>query len=203
MVYIMSSEKLQTRERVLEAAWRLMERTHGRSVRMRDIAETAGVSRQAVYLHFGSRTELMIAVTHYVDQVLGLDERLGRYRAADTGVEIMDAFVEFWGNYILEIYGVAKALLAERETDEAAAAAWNDRMTAVRSGCRRAIEALHRDEMLGSEWAVDEAIDLFWTMLSVRNWENLIVDCGWSIDKYVNRMQTVLKCTFIHEQGVT
>ena len=92
----------------------------GQEVRMSDIAKAAGVSRQAVYLHFNSRTELMVATTHYIDQVRGLEERLQRYRSATDGVEILDEFVEFWGNYIREIYGIAKALLAVRETDEAA-----------------------------------------------------------------------------------
>jgi AcrR family transcriptional regulator len=56
-------------------AWRLMEERRGRGVRMRDIAEAAGVSRQAVYDHFGTRAKLLVATTHYVDEVRGLEER--------------------------------------------------------------------------------------------------------------------------------
>ena len=89
----------------------------GRNVRMGDVARGAGVSRQAVYDHFGSRAELMVATVRYGDEVLGLDERLRRYRAAGSGVERLETYVEFWGNYIPEIYGIARALLAERETD--------------------------------------------------------------------------------------
>ncbi len=170
---------------------------------MSDIAVAAGVSRQALYLHFGSRTELLIATTRYGDAVLGLDERLLRYQAATTGVATLEAFVEFWGNYIPEIYGVAKALLAVRDTDEAAAAAWNDRMDAVRDGCRNVIEALQRDGMLAPQWSRDEAIDLSWTMLSVRNWEHLTIECGWSPSLYVERMQTLLARTFVRDsEGV-
>ena len=33
-----------------------MEKRRGQGVLMKDIAEAAGVSRQALYLHFGSRT---------------------------------------------------------------------------------------------------------------------------------------------------
>ncbi len=64
-----------------------MEERLGRGVRMSDIAEAAGVSRQAVYDHFGSRAELMAATVRYGDVVLGLDERLRRYRAATGGAE--------------------------------------------------------------------------------------------------------------------
>lgn len=164
---------------------------------MRDIAEAAGVSRQAVYDHFGSRAKLLVATTHYVDEVRGLEERRRRFRAATTGVERLETYVEFWGNYIPEVYGMAKALLAARETDEAAAVAWDDRMGAVRESCRRTIEALHRDGLLAPEWSRDEAVDLMWTTLSIRNWEQLTIECGWSTYQYVGRMQKLLKRTFV------
>ena len=193
----MSSGEPETRTRILEATWRLMEERRGQGVRMRDVAETAGVSRQAVYLHFGSRAELMVATARYGDEVRGLEERQRRYRAATTGVERLEAYVEFWGNYIPEIYGIARALLAARETDQAVAAAWDDRMGAVRASCRNIIEALHRDGMLAPEWSRDEAIDLMWTMLSIRNWEQLTIECGWSTNQYVGWIQELTKRAFV------
>ena len=189
----MSSADLETRTRILEATRRLMEERRGQGVRMRDVADAAGISRQAVYDHFGSRARLLVATTHYVDEVPALEQRRRRFQAATTGVERLEAYVEFWGNYIPEVYGMSKALLAVRETDEAAAAAWDDRMGAVRESCRITIEALHRDGMLAPEWSRDEAIDLMWTMLSIRNWEQLTIECGWSIGQYVGRMQNLLK----------
>jgi len=193
----MSSDESETRTRILEATWRLMEERNGQGVRMRDVAEAAGVSRQAVYLHFGSRTELMVATARYGDEVRGHDERLRCYRAATAGVERLEAFVEFWGDYIPEIYGIARALLAARETDQAVAAAWDDRMGVVREACRDIIERLHRDGTLAPGWSLDEAADLLWTMLSIRNWESLTVERGWSTDRYVGRMQDLTKRAFV------
>lgn len=160
---------------------------------MRDVAEAAGLSRQAVYLHFGSRTELLIATARYVDEVRDLGERLQRYRVAEDGIESLEAYVEFWGNYIPEVYGVAAALFAVRDTDEAAAAAWDDRMSAVRAGCRDIVDSLHRDGVLAPDWQREEAEDLLWTMLSIGNWERLTVECGWTTEQYVARMQKLLK----------
>ncbi|HEU4493643.1 MAG TPA: TetR/AcrR family transcriptional regulator [Rubrobacteraceae bacterium] len=192
---------MRTRTRILEATWRLMEERRGRDVRMRDIADAAGISRQAVYDHFGSRTKLLVETTHYVDEVRGLRERRQRFQSATGGVERLEAYVEFWGNYIPEVYGMAKALLEARETEEAAAAAWDDRMGAVRESCRLTIEALHRDGILASGWSLEEAVDLMWTMLSVRNWEQLTIECGWPQDRYIGRMQELLKRVFVEEQG--
>jgi AcrR family transcriptional regulator len=193
----MSSGESETRTRILEATRRLTEEHRGRGVRMRDVAEAAGISRQAVYDHFGSRAKLLVETTHYVDEVRGLEERRRRFREATTGVGRLEAYVEFWGNYIPEVYGMAKALLVARETDEAAAAAWDDRMSAVRESCRRTIEVLHRDGMLAPEWSRDVAVDLMWTILSIRNWEQLTTECGWSTNQYVSRMQKLLKRTFV------
>ena len=187
-----------TRTRILATTWRLLvDGQRGQIARMGDIAKAAGLSRQALYLHFGSRTELLVATTRYGDEVLGLPERLRRYEAATAGVDVLDAFIEFWGRYIPEIYGIARALLAARETDEAAAAAWDDRMAAVRDGCRNAIEALERDGRLAPLWSRDTAIDLLWTMLSVRGWEQLTIERGWTTDEYVGRMRAMARRTFV------
>jgi AcrR family transcriptional regulator len=193
----MSRDGSETRARILEATWRLMEERNGQGVRMRDVAEAAGISRQAVYDHFGSRAELMVQTARYGDEVRGLDERLRRYRAATGGVERLEAFVEFWGNYIPEIYGIARALMAARETDEAVAAAWEDRMDMVHEACRNIVERLHRDGMLAPGWSVEEAADLLWAMLSIRNWENLTLERGWPTSRYVARMQELTKRAFV------
>jgi AcrR family transcriptional regulator len=193
----MSSTEPETHERILAEACRLMEERRGQGVRISDIARAAGVSRQAVYLHFGSRAELLVAAVRYADQTRGLDERLRRVRAATGGLEALEAFIEFWGNYIPEIYGLAKALLEVRETDEAAEAAWNDRMADVRFSCRCAIECLERDGLLAPEWSVDEAVDLLWSLTSIRVWEHLTLECGWSKSDFVTGMQTAMKRTFV------
>ena len=160
---------------------------------MADVARAAGISRQALYLHFASRSELLVATTHHVDRVRGLHERNLRWRAADDGLELLESYIEFWGNYLPEIYGLARALLSVRDADEAAATAWDDRMASLRRGCRRTVEALHRDELLAPEWTVDEATELFWTLLSVGTWEQLTVECGWSREAYVARMQKAMR----------
>jgi AcrR family transcriptional regulator len=197
----MSSQNIETRTRILDATVRMLEERGGRGVRMGDIATAAGISRQAVYLHFASRAELLVAATRYLDEVLDVDRRLAPSRAAHTGVERLALYIECWGHYIPDIYGVAKALLLAQDTDDAAAVAWKDRMLAMRDGCRAAIDALHSDGTLAPEWKPQKATDALWTMLSVQNWENLTSECGWSTRQYVNRMKILAKRAFVEEPG--
>ena len=195
----MSSEIIETRTRILEATVQMLEEGQGRAVRMGDIAAAAGISRQAVYLHFASRTELLVAAAKHVDEVLDSDRRLAASREATSGVKRLELYIESWGRYIPQIYRVAKGLMLAQDTDEAAAAAWKDRMLAMRDGCRAAIEALHADGNLASEWTPKIATDALWTMLLVPNWENLTIECGWSTQQYIRWMKTLATRTFVAE----
>jgi hypothetical protein len=96
-----------------------------------------------------------------------------------------------------EIHGIAMALLAARETDEAVAAAWDDRMGVVYEACRDIVERLHRDGTLASGWSLEEAADVLWTMLSIRSWESLVLERGWPVRRYVGRMQELTKRAFV------
>ena len=193
----MSSEPIETRTKILEASIRVLKAKRGQGVRMGDIAKAAGLSRQAVYLHFTSRADLLAATTRHMDDLLDLDRRLARSREAKSGTDRLDAYIEFWGSYVPEIYSVAKALLMVQDSDEAAASAWRERMLAMRDGCRAAIEALKTDGVLSAEWNVKRATDLLWTMLSVRNWEQLTQECGWSHRQYIRWLQFLARRSFV------
>jgi len=193
----MSRENLETRIRILNSAWKLLVGSHASAVRMSDIAKQTGISRQAVYLHFPTRAELLIATTRHIDEVKEIDERLAKSRSASMGLERLEAFVEAWGNYIPEIYGVASALIAMQATDEEAGAAWSDRMGAVRHGCEAAVAALERDGRLTRSLSTSEATDLLWGQLSVENWEHLRHRCGWTQARYIIVLQQTLSAALV------
>ena len=169
---------------------------------MTDIAIRAGITRQALYLHYGTRAELLIATTHYLDALKGSEDRLAASRAAPSGIARLNAFIEAWGAYIPEIYGVAKALLAMRDTDKAAAKAWDERMQDMREGCEAAIIALKNDELLSPDYTPQKATDILWTMLSVRNWEHLTMQCGWSQETYTETLKSLAQHIFVVKREV-
>ena len=193
----MSSEQINTKTRILKASWKLLESQSGKQVRMSDIARLAGISRQALYLHFKTRTDLLIATTQYIDEIKGVDKRLEASRSAQTGIDRLEAFIEAWGNYIPEIYGVAKALMAVRDTDDAAATAWDGRMQAVREGCEAAIRTLKADGQLTPEFSDKQAIDILWSLLSVRNWELFTHVCGWEQALYIQNIKKQARAVLV------
>lgn len=190
----MSSGDPGTRTRIMETTRRLIEASRGESVRLQDIAQAAGVSRQAIYLHFGSRAGLMVATVQYIDEAAGFVERTRHIRDEEDSLARVDLFLDFWAEYVPTIYGLAKQLLLLRATDEGAAAAWQDRMDGLRDGpCRFLIERLDADGRLAPSWQTEMAIDFFWALISIQTWENLVIERGWSREQYTAKLKRAMR----------
>lgn len=193
----MSSKKSDTKSRIFEATWKLMEDSRGQGVRMSDIAKVAGISRQALYLHFDDRSNLLIATTQYMDEKLGIEDQLKSSREASSGKLRMLEFIYVMGNHFPNIQGVARALLAIKDTDEAASAAWDERMGAIREGCEAAITMLEAEGNLVKGLSRQVATDLLWVLLSFQNWDQLTNQCGWSAEEYITHIQKQAERSFV------
>lgn len=174
-----------------------MEERPGQGVRMSDIAKAAGISRQALYLHFEDRSNLLIATTRYMDEKLGIEEQLRPSREATSGKIRLSEFIAVMGHHFPNIQGVARALLAIKDTDEAASAAWNERMGAIREGCEAAIEMLEAEGNLVKGMSAEVATDLLWVLLSFQNWDQLTNQCGWNTQEYITHIQKQAEHSFI------
>lgn len=174
-----------------------MQRSQSSSVNMADIARAAGVSRQAVYLHFANRAELLAATLSYIDAKLDLETSLKPAIEARTGAKKISAFIQFWADYLNEIYPVLYALMRMRYEDDAAAEVLSDKMLTAKDGCRDAVSALEEDGFLDVRWTKDTATDMLWVLLSIENWSALVVDSGWSKQQYVEHIAYAAKKTLI------
>lgn len=164
---------------------------------MSDIAKAAGLSRQAVYLNFPNRADLLIAAVRHLDDREDVENRLAASRAAATGEERLSLWIEAWGNYIPVIHGVSRALTAMAATDPDARAAWADRMNAVRQGCAAVVKGLVRDGRLAADLDEDTATDLLFAVQSVGTWEILRIERGWSQTAYLDQMQRLAQARLI------
>jgi AcrR family transcriptional regulator len=184
-----SIESQPTRDRILDASLKLLTTGAQASVRMQDVAKAAGISRQALYLHFRTRTELLVETTLHLDRIKGRDARLEPVRAATTGSERLRLWVRAWASYIPEIHGLARALMSQADHDPEAAAAWSARMQDMHQGCRAAVDMLARDGTLRPGLDPGQASDLLWMLMSVRNWEALCQSRGWSQADYADHLE--------------
>jgi len=180
----MSTTSGGTRVAILDAARRLVTEPQRRGVSMAEIASAAGVSRQAVYLHFESRTQLLVALVRYVDEVHGFADMLCECERAPDGRKLLSEFIGAWAGYVSHITDVARAMRAEGATDNDAALAWRDRMRAFTGVCAGIVARLEAEGALANEWSSSDAADFLATMLSIGNWQELIEERGWSRQRY-------------------
>ena len=98
-----------------------MERGHY-GVGVEDVARTVGVSRQAIYLHFKSKSELVVAMAEYADELINVLELIQRREETATAIEALDLGVRAYGIIELQIYDAMRIVYSARQSDEVAEA---------------------------------------------------------------------------------
>jgi AcrR family transcriptional regulator len=186
-----------SRERILEAAWRLVTRSGVAAATLAEIAAAAGVSRQLVYLHFGSRGGVLVAMVRHRDATRRVADELAAIFDLPSAERSLAGFLRWWCGYIPEILPVARALEAASVSDEAAAAAWQDRMAALLRGARRITERLDQAGRLAEGWDPQSAAEWCWAQMHVSNWQHLVVERGWSERKYTERLVRSVRATLV------
>jgi AcrR family transcriptional regulator len=190
----------QTRARILDVAWDLITR-YGAGLPMRDIAAGAGISRQALYLHFPSRTALLNAMTRRHDAEARIDQRFRAALAAPTALEALEAVVRTWFEYVPDILPMARALYAASTTDPAAADAWWDRSVAAGTPMKLAAKRLRAEGLLDSSWTPEQAAEFLWLLMHPRGWDDLVLQRGWSAEQYVDRQIEAAKRILLAGSG--
>lgn len=175
----------RTRDAILEATYELLWEGGATSATMAAVAERAGCSRRALYLHFATRAELLIAMIDYGDGRLGFPRHLADLLAVKGPVERLRAYGHFLGAYHTKIAPLVRAMDRERETDDAARAAWDVAMARWRGGATRAVDELKQARLLAARFAdPEEAVDLMYALMSVDLIRVLVDERGWSPEKY-------------------
>ena len=174
---MMSTKREKTREKLLEAAWKRLER--GDAAKLDEVGADVGVSRQAVYLHFGSRGGMLLALVEHIDQKLGLSQRIEAALAQDDPVAQLEAVLELTASYQPEIHGVALALMRLSDTDADVRAALEDRMQHRRRGLEVIVKRIAADGRLREEWSTGEVVDALWEAGAPSSFQHLVVERHW------------------------
>lgn len=182
----------ETRRLILRAAWELIEE-RGVEARLSDIAEHAGVSRQAVYLHFGDRAGLLLALVQFMDETLGLEEMVAHVFAAPSGIEMLERTMDLYARMAPQIDRVALVLEQWQDRDEAVAAAWRNRMNNRQMIHRQIVQRLFDEGELAEVWTVNTAAELFYGITLPGPWRELTGELGWTPDDYRRSIGELLR----------
>lgn len=187
----------RTRSAVLAAARARIEEHGFEALTMAAVAERAGVTRRAVYLHYASRAELLIALFDYVSEKEGLAASLQPVWDAPDAVTALGEWARHLARYHPRILAVDLAAEQVRQTDPDAGAHRQIVINDQRAACRRLATRLHNEQRLAPAWTVPTATDMLWALMSSALIKSLLIDCGWSTTKYGKHLAILLHSTFV------
>ena len=153
---------------------------------MSELAREVGISRQALYLHFPSRTALLLALVEHVDEREDLAGEVARVEAARDGAAQVRAWVEMQARRNPRIAPLARALDQARHEDDAAAAAWTDRSRNRLRGAAAIVARLRSEQRVHRSWTAGDAVTLLWEIAGFRVWDDLVNEAGMSPGRYVD-----------------
>jgi AcrR family transcriptional regulator len=187
----------RTRAALLDAARSLLEEQGTEALTMAAVAERAGVSRRAVYLHFASRAELVTELFGHVSEQEGLAASLQAVWDAPDAAAALREWAGHLARFHPRILAVARAIQRVRRSDPDAAGHWRLVMADQQACCRRLARWLARERRLARPWTVPAATDMLWALMSFELLEELLVDRGWSPARYRTHMAALLASTFL------
>jgi AcrR family transcriptional regulator len=186
-----------TRQRICEAALRLILKGGGVDVSLSAVARAARVSRQALYLHFANRADLFMAVVRYADDQRGVPAAIARIQHAPTGIDALKQMVATHAAMNPAIWPLARLFESVRREDAAAERSWQDRMSHRLEGCRAIVGRMEQEGTLRAGLAGEVAAELLWTVTSLRTWEDLVLTRGWTPQQYQTRVIDLLVAALV------
>jgi AcrR family transcriptional regulator len=186
MVYSMSSVGLpQTRTLILEAARALFEERGYYGAGLGAVAKTAGVSRQAIYLHFSSKAELLTAL-HLHIFATDVVPFLERHPVTDemTALDALDAIVAVDVEVASRVWRIHEALTVARRQYPEVEATLRPREAERYQELLDLGRRLEREGVLPPDMAVDTFADMLWGLMNIGTYMNLVNERSWSLDQY-------------------
>jgi AcrR family transcriptional regulator len=196
----MSTKKDETRLRLLDAARKLLVKRGFHGIGLEDIAQAAGVSRQAVYKsHFASKADLLLELVRHVHVAENLDELTRPVFEAESALAMLEETIRAIVKIETRLHDLAVVLSTAALSDADAAAAWSDRIQVKRGALRAALMRLDAEGRFNSAWKLEEAIDVLMSLVSVATYQQLVVERGWKEDALIRRVWELCEGTLVVE----
>jgi AcrR family transcriptional regulator len=180
-----SGRRAQTRIQILEAARAMFEELGYYGAGLEAVAKRAGVSRQAIYLHFPSKAELLTALHLHIfatDVVPAVErhpitEEMG-------ALDVLDATIAVDVEVASTVWRIHEALTMARrqhpEVDKTLRPREEERYGELLDLGHR----LEREGALPPEIHIGTFADMLWGLMGVGTYRNLVIERGWTLDRY-------------------
>jgi AcrR family transcriptional regulator len=187
----------RTRAALLAAARAILENLGFEALTMTAVADLAGVTRRAAYLHFATRAELVGALFDYVAEVEGLEDSLRPVWDAPDAASALDQWAAHLARYHPRLLAVDRALEHVRHDDVDAAAHYARVVAGQLKGCTRLATRLEVEGRLAEAWTVESARDMLFSLISSDMIQALLEERHWSPRRLAAHLAILFRSTFV------
>jgi AcrR family transcriptional regulator len=187
----------RTRARILDAANKLLLEGGYHGVGLEMVARAAGVTRQTVYDQFGSKAGLLGAMIARSEELAGLPRHLQTVMGQIDGLSMLRAMLDAIVAVEPLVYPYSRLVYAARLDDPVAAEMWNARMTSRRAGMGIVFARLASDGRLRARIGAEEAAEIAWALTSPPQYEFLVIERGWSVERYRAHLEATIVARLI------
>ena len=192
----------RSRAALLDATRELITEGGFDALTMAAVADRAGVSRRAVYLHFATRAELVTALFSRLGETEDIGASLQRVWDSPDSV----AALAEWGRHLArthpKILPVMQAAERARHVDPDAAGLWRAGQRRWLTGARRLADWLAGEKRLAQPWTPATAADMIWSLMSPDLLNRLLHERRWPPRRIGDHLAVLLTSTFAsHQEG--
>lgn len=193
----------RTRAALLDAAQAILEAEGFEALTMTAVAERAGVTRPAAYMHFASRADLVSALFDHIAAAEGLEGSLDAVWQAPDAAGALDEWAAHIARYHPRLLAVDRALQRVWRSD-ADAGAHRERVVAEKlRNCRRLADRLAEEDRLAAGWSAASAADMLFALVSSDLIEALLEDRRWSRRRLGKHLAMLFRSTFMADPPAT
>ncbi|MGQ0575850.1 MAG: TetR/AcrR family transcriptional regulator [Pseudonocardia sp.] len=165
----------------------------GYDVGLGEIGRAAGVSRQAVYLHFSSKAQLLTDLFSWVEEQEQLGALLAPVWSADTGEQAMERLVDAGAAFEPRILALNRAMLRAGDLHDTVHELYQGRMASRFRAMRDVVERIHADGRLAPNWDIDTAAAFVWALTAPPAFDMLVAQHGWTVDHWATSTKLLLR----------
>ncbi|MBA3744385.1 TetR/AcrR family transcriptional regulator [Sporichthya sp.] len=189
-----STGRPETRVAILDAARTLFEEQGYFGAGLEAVAKRAGVSRQAIYLHFSSKADLLTALHAriYETDVVPAVERHPIW-TAPTALDALDATIAVDAEVAGKVWRIHEALVMARRHHAEVAATLRPREDERYQDYVRLARWLKREGALPAQMRVATVADILWGLLSLGTFQNLVIERSWSTERFTAWVRTTVR----------